>query len=306
MNSVRLIILGVALLAGMACVGLLARSMAGARPRVTVIAAAPVPHPTTRILTAKHDLAVGDRIGEADIQWQAWPIEAMNPAYITDGPAQPASSSTGIVATAGKLADAASKTMASPAAGPGAALMGAIVRQPILANEPIIAAKVVHAGSSGIMAVALDPGMRAMALPLSAESAAGGFILPGDHVDVVLTRQVDSPSPTGASGSSATPGRAFVANTVLDNVKVLAIDQNTGVQKGASVVGATGTVEVTPKQAEILLLAKSSGQLTFVLRSYADAQGPATPGDLRAHSNPDAGVVRVFRNGVSSPVMVTR
>ena len=71
-------------------------------------------------------------------------------------------------------------------------------------------------------------------------------------------------------------------------------------------IGATGTVEVTPKQAETLLLAKSVGQLTFVLRSYADAQGPATAGDLHNRSNSDAGVVHVFRNGVSAPVLVTQ
>jgi pilus assembly protein CpaB len=145
--------------------------------------------------------------------------------------------------------------------------------------------------------------MRAMALPLSAESAAGGFILPGDHVDIVMTRQLDNaPSPTGANTSS---NKVYTSNTVLDNVKVLAIDQSTGGQKGASVVGATGTVEVTQKQAETLLLAKSAGQLTFVLRSYADAQGPATPGDLK-RTSADSNVVNVFRNGVSTPVMVTR
>ncbi|MHB8285604.1 MAG: Flp pilus assembly protein CpaB [Caulobacteraceae bacterium] len=301
MNSVRLIILGVALLAGMACVALLARSGAHSHPIVVAAAAPPPPAPTTRVLTAKHDLAVGDTIGEADIQWQSWPISALNPVYITDGPVKPiATPVTGMAAAADKIANAAHNTMTAPSSGAGASVIGAIVRQPILTGEPIIAAKVVHAGGAGIMAVTLDSGMRAMALPLSAESAAGGFILPGDHVDVVLTRQEDS----GPNGSS---NKIFTANTVLNNVKVLAIDQNTGVQKGASVIGATGTVEVTEKQAETLLLAKSSGTLTFVLRSYADAQGPATPGDMRAHANTaDANIVHVFRNGVSTPVMVTR
>jgi pilus assembly protein CpaB len=305
MNSVRLIILGVALLAGMACVALLARGMAGARPRQVAVMAAPAPAPTARVLTAKHDLAVGDTIAEADIQWQNWPVAGLNPAYITDGPPKPVvPASAGVAAAAaGKIAAVAHDTMTAPSSGAGASVIGAIVRQPILTGEPIIAAKVVHAGGSGIMAVTLDPGMRAMALPLSAESAAGGFILPGDHVDIVMTRQLDNvPSLTGANVGA---NKIYTSNTILNNVKVLAIDQSTGGQKGASVVGATGTVEVTEKQAETLLLAKSAGQLTFVLRSYADAQGPATPGDIKRTST-NSNVVNVFRNGAATPVMVTR
>jgi pilus assembly protein CpaB len=288
----------------MACVALLARGMAGAKPRpVAVMAQRSAP--TTRILTAKHDLAVGDTISEADIQWQSWPVAALNPAYIVDGPVKPVVPvSAGVAAAAaGKIADVAHNTLTSPGSGAGASVVGAIVRQSILAGEPIIAAKVVHAGGAGIMAVTLDPGMRAMALPLSAESAAGGFILPGDHVDIVMTRQLDNvPSLSGVNIGS---NKIYTSNTVLNNVKVLAIDQSTGGQKGAAVIGATGTVEVTEKQAETLLLAKSAGQLNFVLRSYADAQGPATPGDIK-RPGANANVVNVFRNGAATPVMVTR
>jgi pilus assembly protein CpaB len=256
------------------------------------------------VLTAKHDLAVGDTIGEADIQWQSWPVAALNPAFITDGPVQPVAAPTSAIAgAADKIAVVAHDTMTTPAQGAGASVIGSIVRQTILAGEPINPAKVVHAGGAGVMAVTLDPGMRAMALPLSAESAAGGFILPGDHVDIVMTRQLDNaPSMAGASSGSS---KMFASNIVLNNVKVLAIDQTTGGQKGASVVGATGTVEVTGKQAETLLLAKSAGSLTFVLRSYADARGPATPGDIHAAGGA-VNVVNVFRNGASTPVMVMR
>lgn len=306
MNSVRLMILGVALLAGMACVALLARGMAGARTsKVAVVAAAaPPPVSTIRVLTAKRDLAVGDTIGEADIQWQSWPVTALNPVFITDGSVKPVAAPTSAIAgAADKIAVAAHDTMTTPGQGAGASVMGSIVRQTILTGEPITPAKVVHAGGAGIMAVTLDPGMRAMALPLSAETAAGGFILPGDHVDIVMTRQLDNiPSMTGVNIGA---NKIFTSNIVLNNVKVLAIDQSTGGQKGATVVGATGTVEVTSKQAETLLLAKSAGSLTFVLRSYADARGGATPGDIKARS-PDANIVNVFRNGASTPVMVTR
>ncbi len=144
--------------------------------------------------------------------------------------------------------------------------------------------------------------MRAMAVPLSAESAAGGFILPGDHVDVVMTHELD-----GAAG-----GKRFSSETVLRNVRVLAIDQTTSTPKdGSSVVGATATLQLSSKQSEVLALAKAQGALTLVLRSYADAGGPAV---TVAQTDNDAAfraaVVRVYRNGTASgsttEVTVTR
>ncbi len=301
MNPVRMIILGVALLAGVACVALLARGMAASKPHV-VAASAPLPlHPMVQVLVAKHDLSVGDHIGETDMGWQAWPQDAVNPVYVTNGPAQPANA-PGLAGAAGQLASAAKTAMANPAQGPGASLLGAIVREKILSGEPIIPQKLVRPGSAGVMAVVLDPGMRAMAVPLSAESAAGGFILPGDHVDVVLSRQVDA-SPAAGGLSS---GKLFTATTVLRNVRVLAIDQNTGPQKGEAVVGATATVQVTPAETEKLVIAKAAGQLTLVLRSYADAAGPTESGGEPQGGQGASSLVRVFRNGVSTPVVVSR
>jgi pilus assembly protein CpaB len=153
------------------------------------------------------------------------------------------------------------------------------------------------------MAVTLDAGMRAMAVPLTAESAVGGFILPGDHVDIVMSRQLDA-STGGAPGA----GKQVVATVVLNNVRVLAIDQNNaGPQKTVAEVGATATVEVSPEQAEQLVIAKGLGQLTLVLRSYADAAGPATSGsNAPSGGNGNGDVVRVFSPGESSSVMVTQ
>jgi pilus assembly protein CpaB len=111
--------------------------------------------------------------------------------------------------------------------------------------------------------VVLNPGMRAMSIPVSVESAAGGFILPGDRVDVVLSRQIQV-------GSNS----EFRSETVMRNVKVLAIDQTTKPEDGAqSVVGATATLEVGSDDSEALALADAQGDLALVLRSYADVGG---------------------------------
>ncbi len=292
-----MIILAVAVLAGMACVAVLARGMASSQPRV----AAPPPHPTVQVLVAKRDLAVGDRIDTPDIGWQAWPADTSNPAYIVDG-APTVAPSQNLTGTATRMADAAKVAVSGPSPAL-TAIVGTLVRAPILTGEPILKSKLVHAGEAGVMAVTLDAGMRAMAVPLTAESAVGGFILPGDHVDIVMSRQLD-PSTSGGLGSGG--GKRVAASVVLNNVRVLAIDQNNaGPQKSIAQVGATATVEVSPEQAEQLVIAKGVGQLTLVLRSYADAAGPATSGS-GSPSGGNGDVVRVFSPGESSSVMVTQ
>ena len=240
MSPVRMgVLVSVSLVAAIG-LALVARTVASSHERKTpvVIAAAPVEKPMARVLVAKHDLNPGDKITAADFNWQPWPTEGLNPLFITDGAvAAPAAVQA---PTAVKIETAAVNAASTKAhdlmtgdTGPAAKMVDAIVREPILMGEPIVESKVVHAGAGGILAVELDPGMRAMAVPLSAESAAGGFILPGDHVDVVQSRQVD-----GLNGA-----KKFASGSVLRNVKVLAIDQNsTRAQKGASVVGATATL----------------------------------------------------------------
>ena len=302
MNTTRMAILAVALVAGIFCVGIVLRGMASARRAQPVVIAAPVvAHPTVQVLVASRDLQVGEKIGPEDMAWQTWPADALNPAFITDGP--PTTAPTGQLA--GKIDQAASavKTaMNNPAQGAGASLVASIVRERILAKEPILRSKLVHPGAGGVMAVTLDPGMRAVALPLTAESAAGGFILPGDHVDVMLTRSLDSAQSPGGGASAQTHS----TSTVMRNVRVLAIDQNIGAPKAASAeIGATATVECTPDQAEYLVQAKASGTLTLMLRSYADAAGGAEIGGPR-HAGADR-IVRVFRaNGAASAVTVSQ
>ena len=109
-------------------------------------------------------------------------------------------------------------------------------------------------------------------MPINVESGAGGFILPGDRVDVLQSREVTSP--TAAMTAMASKNQ-FVADTVLSNIRVLAIDQNIEAPKDAkSMVGATATLEVTPADAEMLMRAKSQGTLILSLRAYTDTGGP--------------------------------
>ncbi len=299
-----LIVIAVALSTGVA---LIARSIVSAQERKgPVVVAAPPPKPMVRVLVAGRDLAPGDRLQLSDFAWQPWPADSVNPVFIVDrqvsAPVPSKAPAAVKIETAAMNAavDKAHEVMISSDGGPGARLVDAIVRQPMLKGEPILEGNVVHAGSAGVMAVELTPGMRAMSVPLSAESAAGGFILPGDHVDVVQSRQVDN-------GGGA---KRFASGTVLRNVKVLAIDQTIGqAQKSAAVVGATATLEVTPAEAELIALAKSEGQLTLILRSYADIGGPSVPGGdspiNRGGERPQS-VVRIFRNGAAAEVAVTR
>lgn len=296
MGPVRILILVVALAAAIGAV-VVVRGMSRAAPPVVAAAAPAAPEPTTQVLVAKRDLPVGSRLVAEDMTWQAWPQDSLNTAFIvnTTGPT-PQTEGERVAKTAVGLAKVAAGAQ-EPAL---VALVGSVVREPILANEPMTERKVVRAGAAGVLAVTLEAGMRAMAVPLSAESAAGGFILPGDHVDVVMTHEI-----SGDGGA-----KRFASETVLKNVRVLAIDQTTVTPKdGSTVVGATATLELNSKQSEVLALSKAQGALTLVLRSYADAGGPAVTvaqndGAFRAAT------VKVYKNGTASgsstEVTVTR
>ncbi len=297
MGRARLILISLTALAASLGLAFVARGFATPRPPAPVVvqAAAPPPRPTVNVLTAKHDLQVGDRLDASNIAWQPWPAETLSPTLVTDG-AGPASAPADIkgkaLLVAGGAAQAAKSAMAGPDSGRMAGWFGAVVRQTIAAGEPVTEKKVVRAGASGVLAVTLQSGMRAMSLPLTADNGAGGFILPGDHVDVV---QVQKPQ-TG-------PVQAY---TVMRNVRVLAIDQANKASAGISAqVGSQATIELSPAQAEDMVLARAQGDLTLVLRSYADAAGAASTGDIRRNAG-DGSVVRVFRDGQESDVKVAR
>jgi pilus assembly protein CpaB len=313
MKTSRYAVFGLAAVAALILAFLVRGMIAGkASNEATASVQAPPPQPTARVLVASHDLPAGTRIAEADLTWQDWPVNTLNRSYIVEGGAAPAATTPAGAPAAG-AEDAAAKGQVvakkpneivqavtdKVAPSPTKeAYVGGVVRENILANEPIIDSKIVRADEGGFMAVMLNPGMRALAVPVSVDNTAGGFILPGDRVDILVTHQRPGTGNGGATVDSVQP--------VLRNIRVLAIDQQVAAEEGKqSVIGATATLEVSPSDGQIVTLAKASGTLSLMLRSYADAGGPS---GAVAAAPTGAGdqTVRVFRPGQTSEVMVTR
>lgn len=300
MKPARIAVIAVA---AVAAIGLafVVRSMGASSDGPAAPAAAAEPaRPMAKVLVAAKDLKAGQRLTEADMDWKDWPVDEVNPMFITDGSvpipnrAPPADEAEAKPDGAVAAVTRAATDLAT--GGAKADYVGSVVREPILAGEPIVGRKIVRAGDSGYMAAYLEPGMRAMAVPVTVQTAAGGFILPGDRVDVVLTRDAGAGSTAVETGAPK-----HVASTVMRNIKVLAIDQSTRAgDDEQAVVGATATLEVGPYDAEMLALAKSEGELSLVLRSYADTAGPSGAVVARAQSS----AVRVFRGGAPEVVVV--
>lgn len=293
MSPVRLLIVLVAAVSaiGMAVVLQRALGVKADKPVAAVAPAAAPTKPMTQVLVAQHDLAIGARLTQADIGWRAWPSDSVNAAFITNGAAPP----PGEGKTEGAVALAKAAVTGQMAGGdPAMALEGAIVRDPILAGEPITTRKIVRGGEGGYLSVVLTPGKRAVAVPVSADTTAGGFILPGDRVDVLSTRDAPLPSAGG--------GRVIVGETVLRNVRVLALDQKTAADKDAkTMVAATATLEVSAAEAEALASAKAGGPVTLALRAYTDMGAPS--GGVAAPPT-EAAAVRINRGGQTTVMAV--
>jgi pilus assembly protein CpaB len=304
MKPARIIVICVAAVAAIG-LALVVRAMGSSSGQpAAVAAAAPVEtRPMAKVLVAARDLQPGQRLADGDMDWKDWPVDEVNPVFITDGSVPVPGTAE---ADAGKAKDAkpegavASVTRAATNLANGGAkadYVGSVVREPILAGEPIVMRKIVRAGDSGYMAAYLEPGMRAMAIRVTVETAAGGFILPGDRVDVVLTRETTLSNMGASEGDKS----KFTSATVMQNIKVLAIDQSTRAgDDEQTVIGATATLEVGPRDAEALALAKSEGELSLILRSYADTGGPSG----RVSDGPrQTTAVRVYRGGAPEVVV---
>lgn len=222
----RIIILFIAIAAG----GLSAWLLLAARPNSDVVAPAPQAQ-TVEVLVASADLAQGQVISEKDLRWQAWPQDAVNPGYISRA-SQP---------------DALTS------------LKGSMARTRFVSGEPILEEKLARA-SSGMLASVLPAGKRAVAIRVSAESSAGGFILPNDRVDVIQT--ITRPGEQGQAEN--------ISSTILTNIRVLAIDQRAEDVKDPVFVGKTATLELDAEQAEIIATGQAAGTLSLALRSFAD------------------------------------
>lgn len=199
--------------------------------------AAPAEPQGPKVLVAKRALPVGTIITADAVGYQLWPQEMVQDVYFIDGEADMAK------------------------------LLGTVVRHGLTAGEPVTQGSLVAPGDRGFLAAALGPGMRAVTVPVSEKTGVGGFIFPGDRVDLMLTQSI-----TGVEGQPLN-----AAETILRNLRVLATDQSTETttgEDGKTVVRAfrTVTLEATPKVAEKIAVAQTIGTLSLSLRSIADNQ----------------------------------
>jgi pilus assembly protein CpaB len=261
MKAARVVVLGVAVAAGGIAALLAGRS--DKAPQVKEVAAPKAD--TVDILVAKEDIPTGKEISPADVQWQAWPK----------------TTATGNFVRKSDQPDAIEK------------MSGLIVRVPFVTGEPIREAKLVNAKGSGYMAAILPTGMRAVSTQISPETGAGGFILPNDRVDVILTQR-------DRAAEKATGAETQTSEAILSNVRVLAIDQTVQEKNGQKVVvGKTATLELSSGQVETLTLAQHLGSLSLALRSITDANKTEAKNDDADRGR--RGSVNVIRFGVSTP-----
>jgi len=296
MNRARLAILGLALVAAVV-MALLVRGLATPKAPAPVAIAAPPPpeKPMAQVLVAKRNLPVGTRLTQEDLGWQPWPLEALNPTLITDGSAptdgdKPKTIKAAVEETAAMAAKATKDLIAPQNA--MLAFVGAIVKDSIAIGEPLTAAKVIRAGDSNYMAVVVAPGMRAISIPISAETSVGGFILPGDRVDVIQSR-------------AGPDGKSYETQTLMRNVRILAIDQKSLADKGATaMVGAVAVLEIPAEDVDIISRGKMQGEMQLALRSYTDIGGGPSPGARKSILPPPPQTLTVYRGGQASEVVV--
>jgi len=240
-----------------------------AAPRAEAAAPAPVDGP--KVLVAIRALPVGTIIDPGAVKFQPWPKELVEGAYFQEG---------------------AGFDMKN--------VVGTVVRNAITAGQPITQGALVKPGNRGFLAAALGPGMRAVTVPVSTQSSVAGFIFPGDRVDLLLSQSI-------SGGGDGPPLKT--AETILRNMRVLATDQRTADEKdekGNTVVHtfSTVTLEATPKIAEQIAVAQSSGTLSLSLRSIADNQAEfeqaLAAGAVKAPANGDAKAERALMLQVAS------
>jgi len=265
MYTARIVVLTIALSAG----GFAAYLARGSDTKPALPVEPVVQLQTVDVLVAKADIGLGQSVTPDNLQWQTWPAATASNSFIRRG----------------ERPEAVKE------------VAGSIARSPFLAGEPIREQKLVKASGSGFMAAILPAGMRAVSTEISPETGAGGFILPNDRVDVILSKREKNPDRSGS---------ADVVNSeiILANVRVLAIDQAPKEKEGQNnVVGKTVTLELKPEQSEALARARQTGSLSLALRSIADLNVATQPDD-RSSRRSDS--VNVVRYGVSNPTTIQK
>jgi pilus assembly protein CpaB len=217
---------------------------------------------TVDVLVARSDIGLGQPVTPEHLQWQSWPAATASNSFIRRN----------------ERPDATTQ------------IAGSIARAPFIAGEPIREPKLVKANGSGFMAAILPTGMRAISTEISPETGAGGFILPNDRVDVILSKREKNPDRSSDIVNS---------EIILANARVLAIDQAPKEKDGQNaVVGKTVTLELKPEQAETLARARQSGTLSLALRSITDVNMVENRSDDQVLKRGDS--INVVRYGVSS------
>ncbi|MBR1215125.1 Flp pilus assembly protein CpaB [Bradyrhizobium sp. JYMT SZCCT0180] len=262
MNTARIVVLAIAISAG----GVAAYLASGIDKEAPAPVAAVPQLPTVDVLVAKDDIGLGQTVAAENLQWQTWTESSSSGSFIRKKDRPEAITQ----------------------------IVGSIARMPFIAGEPIREQKLVKANGSGFMAAILPTGMRAVSTEISAETGAGGFILPNDRVDVILSKREKQQSIDGAGQ----PPDIISSQTVLTNVRVLAIDQAPKEKEGQNaVLGKTATLEMTPDEVEVLGKARLSGTLSLALRSIADSKTTAVA------STGNSKLVTVYRGSTSADVL---
>lgn len=205
------------------------------------------PVQTARVLVADREIPTGRVMGPEDFRWQAWPSDAVSASFFTEGE------------DVNAIED----------------LSGSATRLVIVEGEPITTNKIVDLDGTGVLAALLRPGMRAISIPISEITGAGGFILPGDFVDILLTRQITIQEIDEETGEVTKTSKHHQTDTIMLTVRVLAIDQQLNETQSAAAVGNSATLELTPEQAELITLTRQTAQqergfLTLSLRSFKE------------------------------------
>lgn len=245
MRATAIIIIAVALVISGVTFYLVRNYLASQTPAEVALSA---PVASVQVAVAARNLPAGTVVQESDVRWQSWPDISLDAAYVVERNGQGAE----------RIDE----------------LVGTVVRRGISSGDPITLAKVFTRADAGFLAGALAPGMRAVSIRVNAVSGAAGFVMPGDHVDVILTQEIG-----GAERETTGVAVHRTSETILQGARVLAIDQTSDDFAEAAKVGQTATIEVSPKQAELIAVAADMGKLSLALRSL-------TPGPANDYAGP--------------------
>jgi pilus assembly protein CpaB len=272
MSPRQIITLGIALLAALGAL-FMVRGMAGRGEKEVAAPVVAVQGP--RVLVAAKDIGAGATLQPTDMEWRVWAETGLSPNFIKD----------------------------SDGSGTLEELSGAVARQDLVAGEPIVRTRAIKPGEQGFMAAILTPGYRAVAVPISEEAAAAGYIMPNDRVDVIVTRKVTLLDALGGSGEESRSGIA------LENVRVLAIDSTYKAEKGEepkTIEGSVALLELSPRDVEALSLADQMDEISLALRPIANQQVASVQNARRSTPAMEQNPARVWSKCACMPAALPR